>query len=822
MATRNLPKPELFEGYTLEPGIKLDGFFRGGKNGLVYRATQTIAGHGRPVAVKVIPHANVRAGWHEEIRKPHLLAQSIKVVRPERVQTITLPGETASYVFIVMPWIEGYDLRQYVELFPQSVTNSFCVRIGEELLSLLFALEARHISHGDIHDRNILIEVPGDDRVEPMEEFWLTDFGIGNSLNSLTPKDDYVSVGEVLQSLTPVARRNTASGSGRFECDQMEEWLIPRLREGNPSNPLYRNAQGLLTGFRECLRQPPTRSQRSANLDDPFDYMSCEQMGQQHVLLQSLLKMNFPNAPDFLEKGNTVLTGPRGCGKTMLLRSLASKSRVLGGAEEASELNLFGIYYHCTDLFYAFPYSSTSEVDRHFLEGTLHYFNLSLLAETLTSIDQIAMSQTEVELKSPVVRNIVSWTVSRLPNIRNREKNPTSLADIRAQVDSARLTTKLAMQRGSVMDVPALGLDFVPEMLAAFTNAVPWLEGLSSFVFLDDYSTPRVSEQLQASLNRAIFQRWDTVFFKVATEHITSLHPHDSSGKLLEPDREYSVMDLGASFMTAEADSRRQFISDVVNTRFHAVKRQSLPSLEVLLGDGELAYNEMARQLRSPQQLKYRGLDVIVDMCSGDITHTLRLIRDIVAGVGGIAKIADAKPRDLPVDASIQNRAIMKLGADFLSNIEAAPSHGPLIRKIADSFGEVAHWELMNLDSPNQGSTPPKQAFRIELRDALEFDDSEAKLKQVYEALLRYGVFIRDSTGRSLRSATVDRLYLRRLLIPICRLTFSRRDNVGMEVREFKRLLSDPEGFKNQALKKRREKKNANVPRLNFRDQEET
>ena len=291
------------------------------------------------MAVKVIPHANVRAGWHEEIRKPHLLAQSIKVVRPERVQTITLPGETASYVFIVMPWIEGYDLRQYVELFPQSVTNSFCVRIGEELLSLLFALEARDISHGDIHDRNILIEVPGDDRVEPMEEFWLTDFGIGNSLNSLTPKDDYVSVGEVLQSLTPVARRNTASGSGRFECDQMEEWLIPRLREGNPiESTLPKRSRPPDRIPRVPGDNRPIRSQRSANLDDPFDYMSCEQMGQQHVLLQSLLKMNFPNAPDFLEKGNTVLTGPRGCGKTMLLRSLASKSRVLGGSGRSERI----------------------------------------------------------------------------------------------------------------------------------------------------------------------------------------------------------------------------------------------------------------------------------------------------------------------------------------------------------------------------------------------------------------------------------------------------------------------------------------------------
>ena len=808
MATKHLPIPETFTCQTLKNGVELTNYIGQGKNGLVYRAIQEIAGHERSVAVKVVPLANLRKGWDKEIKKPHLLGQSIRVVRPEHVETVISPGETTAYVFIVMPWIEGCNLREYAKQFPQSVTHTFCTRIAQELLSLLHALVAKGISHGDIHPGNILVELPSEDRIESVEEFWLTDFGIGNSLNLLNPKDDFVSVAEVLEFLLLIARNRIVAGEGHFACDQIEEVLIQRLRDLDPSTPLYRDAKGMQRGLQERLESRSTRPQSVHRLDDPFDYMSCEQMGQKHELLQNLLRANFPNSPDFLEKGNTVLTGPRGCGKTMVLRSLASKSCVLGQAISAAELDRFGIYYHCTDLFYAFPYSRKAQLDQRFLEGTLQYFSLSLLAETLASIEEIADGDSEVSLSVEVQGDIISWVASCLPVIRIRDRSATGLGDLRAQVGSARLAVKYNMQQqDSVLEQPLLSLDFITTMLHTLCDIVPWLRELPSYVFLDDYSTPRVSAPLQASLNRIIFQRWERTFFKVATESITSLHPYDSEGKLLEEDREYSVIDLGTSFMTARTEDRRRFISEVVNTRFENVEGKRLPPLERLLGDGGASYNEMARLLRSPGGFKYRGLDVVVDMCSGDITHTLRLIRDMVAQAGGVAQLVAADRKQFPIEEAIQNRTILKLGADFLANIEAAPGHGPLIRKIADAFGEIAHWELMHLDSPNQDRKPPaKQAFRIEIREALEFHESETQIQDVYEALLRYGIFIRDATGRSLRSIVVDRLYLRRLLIPIFRLTFSRRDNIGLEVADFKRLLNEPERFKKQELRKRRNK----------------
>jgi len=60
---------------------------------------------------------------------------------------------------------------------------------------------------------------------------------------------------------------------------------------------------------------------------------------------------------------------------------------------------------------------------------------------------------------------------------------------------------------------------------------------------------------------------------------------------------------------------------------------------------------------------------------------------------------------------------------------------------------------------------------------------------------VRYGVFLRDDRGKSIRGAIIPRLYLRRLLIPYCTLTFSKIDNIAMNSSAFKRLIIWPEEF---------------------------
>jgi hypothetical protein len=84
-------------------------------------------------------------------------------------------------------------------------------------------------------------------------------------------------------------------------------------------------------------------------------------------------------------------------------------------------------------------------------------------------------------------------------------------------------------------------------------------------------------------------------------------------------------------------------------------------------------------------------------------------------------------------------------------------------------------------------------AFRIEIVDEFRID---GLAQEIYRDLIRYGLFMRDSRGKSVRGAFVPRLYLRRLLLPFATLALSKRDSVLVSSSQFTQLLLRPDTFK--------------------------
>lgn len=88
-------------------------------------------------------------------------------------------------------------------------------------------------------------------------------------------------------------------------------------------------------------------------------------------------------------------------------------------------------------------------------------------------------------------------------------------------------------------------------------------------------------------------------------------------------------------------------------------------------------------------------------------------------------------------------------------------------------------------------------AFRIEIVDEFRID---GLAKEIFRDLIRYGLFMRDSRGRSIRGTFVPRLYLRRLLLPLCSLALSKRDSVMLTCKDFVELLLEPDIFKKRFI----------------------
>ena len=112
-----------------------------------------------------------------------------------------------------------------------------------------------------------------------------------------------------------------------------------------------------------------------------------------------------------------------------------------------------------------------------------------------------------------------------------------------------------------------LGLDFIPRYCNLLRETVPLLKNRPIYLFLDDYSLPKVSSPLQRSINRVIFDRREDCYFKISTESVTTIEPYDADGKLLEEAREYDLIDLGDYFLFANQEDKYKFLIGIINNR---------------------------------------------------------------------------------------------------------------------------------------------------------------------------------------------------------------------------------------------------------------
>ena len=335
------------------------------------------------------------------------------------------------------------------------------------------------------------------------------------------------------------------------------------------------------------------------------------------------------------------------------------------------------------------------------------------------------------------------------------------------------------------------GPDVMVKSCNIISGGLPFLTELPVYLFIDDYSSPKITKDLQSNLNRLILQRTPLCFFKISTESPVSYSRQDLDAKNYVEGREFFLVNVGLRFLDADPNVKSEFIRDVFARRLRAVQNYPATELNDLVGQGpDESFNDTARQIRDGSKPDYWGETTICSLCSGDIHYVINLVGKMVNAVGGPVVIAaqDVIPK---ISAKSQNKAIREEAGLFLNNLRLL-EHGDRLVAIVNAFGIVAHSHLKYKDSKNDDGTPPCQASRIEPYDELRLN---AEAQGIYDELLRYSVFIEDMRGKSRRGKIVPRLYLRRFLIPHFNLTFSKRDSVELEAEEFSALLLNPVEF---------------------------
>jgi serine/threonine protein kinase len=810
-------------------GYSLKEFVGEGGVGKVYKAISADDTEDE-LACKIISRDRLKDNWRGELKKitKHVVQYHSSGMRDEN---------GLNFVYIFFDFVNGKDLKSVIEKTPEIINIAFIEALTKAFLHVLHACEAVKIHHGDIHDGNVMISDPDPRRHKRERSFLITDFGYGCSQNDDESMDDYRQISSIILKLLSMIPSATLNSRDRILQADLRQFFQRDFLEHDPtqqphtsdktenSSNTYRISI-LLERFEQIRREAQRKSTLSESVDlKTDDYLVAEALGYQVHEWQNLFVPEFLGADELLSKNNTVLTGARGCGKTMAFRRLTvlmdeviQNSSGVKGCEE-----FHGFYLNCRDIAEAFPWAPR-KLSRGAKEQVIQFFNLSWLSEIL---------------RATAIRNeryndefdwLIDWLKEKLPNSTrylDGPGDPLSLAMslVESLKEECRLT-RFGLKSG-YGSWPLAQLNTLDSLNAALRKNLSWLGDKPIFFFIDDYTVPIITRDMQIALNPILFCRKPDIFFKVSTEAANSFVRTGVNGKPLEIGHDYRLVDLANESLYLDPSQRKELLDKIFRPRIKRHEKYSLYEfgLTEVLGKTTLSNNEMARRIRDSSRLVYGGEDVFVGIWSSDVRSMIQILTDMIN-----THWSDSRNKVPLIDLSTQDKKLRNAGGEFLaliesvknpiswdeglsikktnsnSQIQVEETYGKHLRDIAQAFINVSNWELAKGELiKNQKAHNPRQAFRLEIidnfklpKDALEY----------YHGLVRWHIFLQDWRGKSMRGKVTPRLYLNRVLIPFSNLTFSTKDNIPLKNGEFVKLLRDPNMFfeywrnKKRAIKK--------------------
>lgn len=693
---------------------------------------------------------------------------------------------------VQMPHIDGQPLERYLSgQLPLGAGQA--AQIACDLFQMREEFELRLKHHNDLHAGNIVVqELPKaawrrGEAIEPAIRAVAIDLG------SVAPdrRSGGADVGDmhwIAAHLGRMAERLLDGGDGVGDLEKrvaLKLFGIAQSLAATTENQRLPSAEDMLAQIRSGYHQvaEPWRPWRGDLVLKRFEESYNAQTMEAWYVPQLLIDPDNTWVDTVSAPGPLVMTGMRGCGKTMLLHSVQFHARAALRAKEtdadavrrASQDRYVGLFVSAQRLI---PMRGESRPSSAQLFARLVVAYAAAAARALAHLSDLDASAVEPDAAISMAR-AVRDVLTPDPDIAE----PATVEQLERSLVDLLLRLSRTDSPFSLATTPATAF---PHLASAVRRASRIWHDAQVLFLLDDVSTRYLDVgRIDELLSALIFQHPDCAF-KLTSEAQTIFLDLKSPGEMHPAlaGRDFQTFDLGGEVYERLKRGGRDFVNAILQarSRFNASHPQLEP--KAVMGDVNLvtiARDVVASQPTSKRRKElYRGLSALAGVCVGDIGSVIQIYQAIISRAGA----------SFPVTAQEQNAAFQDFCARYLYHLDRRDSD---LKAFAMGFAEAAYHLLMQ---SGKGPDPKRlrQYTSIYVRiTAGDVAEQSRRLRDLVDA----GVFV--FAGGAARTKTRDsnpiqqfQLSYRKLYGLVNSIGLSGRDRFELSGEHLQQWLSNP------------------------------
>ncbi len=785
--------------YALKDLLSTDG-----KKSVVWKVSDK---YGNNFALKLATFGDyVDRSFDEEIiraSKVNTYSQFARIEGAELKHFEREPGKVVKCVAFLEEWVDGISLDK---IDNEKVTISFVLNYIEKFCDILSILKHLKLRHDDLHTGNVMIVKPQVGSLKKNLEVKIIDLGsIKDYYSTLKPikngVDDTVNFAiQIKYLLNKIlflndGERRILSSKEMLFIDGSRRILnsIVDTDKGRALTKPFLINRAFQT-LNTQIFAPKTKN--LSKLSDPFDYISAEQINDDKLLIK-LFAESCPWIANITSPNPVLLTGPRGCGKSMLFRRFSLKALLAVDDKLINDIGIAGFYISCSaDLSNRYSIINTQAQAAEYKNEIIHYFNLVLLKEIISTLKTVCDRDDSFEMfgvNESIEREIFDYITS---SIKISQERKLSLQGVKPIVHLLELikieitNTYIAIvRRNKIGDFTTFS--FISDVTKFLCDKIQYFKSRKITFLIDDYSVHRIPEHVQSLLNMVIWDRQSSHIFKVSSEKYgTVRYMYNNTSADLS--REYTEIDIGRSYINLSESSKdlKKFSAELLNHRLRLAEYKG--TAEKLIGKSNYIEGSLGKQIYkavNPREF-YHGLDTLSQVCSGDISTLLEIYRTIFTDANVKSTTTE------PIPKNKQHSAITTASRNFLELTKTFHPLGNDMYKIVLNFGGLCKKILTDSkpQSEKTGKLVPNETSRIEIEETEFQEEFTPHNESIYKELIRRAIFIEmePSRGRHTLGIT-NRLQLRRIYCPSFGISLSKTTAIKWSQSEFKAFLNDPE-----------------------------